>query len=106
MRTKFSIAIVCVLAACAVQKMPTPSQANADRAAKRFPGVTLAELKMLYEQTCGKCHELYKPETRTEMEWMKIVPAMAQKARIDEVTQSYIQKYTVAMSKPEVETPH
>lgn len=103
MKFFYTVLIWAVVAACAVRKAPSPDQGDADRASKRFPGVTLAELgkgKMLYEQHCAKCHHLKKPDSKTEAEWMRIVPVMAQRAKLDGLSQEYILKYTIALSKP------
>lgn len=88
--------------ACSVQKLPAPGEQQVKQAAKRFPQVTLAELtkgKMLFEQNCNKCHKYHKPEEHTELEWMSIIPVMSSRAKLDQVSQSYILKYAVAFAK-------
>lgn len=77
------------------------SQSDADRAAAKFPGTTLADLqqgKTLYESTCNKCHGLKNPRSRDEAGWRQIVPVMAQKAKVDAHTEDLILRYLVTAS--------
>jgi cytochrome c5 len=96
------LAVLFILAALvACSKMLTPTQSDADRAAAKFPGLTLAELnegKTLYADNCAKCHSLKKPKSRNEEGWRKIVPPMAKKAKITADHEDKILKYVVTMS--------
>lgn len=97
-KTQTAAAII-ILASCS-PKLLVPTQADADRAQRTFPGVTLAQIeegKTLFETHCDKCHALKKPESHTEMEWHNIVPEMAAKAKIDEETEGKILRYVLAM---------
>ena len=92
------IALIAVFAACT--KLIAPTQPDADRAAQKFPGTTLADLqqgKLLYEQNCGKCHGLKKPASRSEEAWRKVMPPMARKAKIDAQKEEMILKYVLTM---------
>ena len=78
-----------------------PVQSDADRGASKFPGLTLASLqegRSLYEASCGNCHELYKPAFTNEDGWRKIVPVMAEKAKIDDKSEQLVLQYVVTMS--------
>jgi cytochrome c2 len=90
------------LAACASQKMLTPTEADATAAASKFPGTTLADLqegKTLYEANCQKCHGLKNPQKFTETQLDQIVPSMAAKAKVDKATETKIHHYMVALSQ-------
>jgi cytochrome c5 len=98
--------ITAVLAACSA-KITMLTQADADRAAVKYTGTTLATLnegKALYEQNCGLCHGLKKPNTETEAAWTQIVPDMVNKVNaklskqeIDSREQQEILAYLVTM---------
>jgi cytochrome c5 len=96
------------LVACSASFTPaTPTQADADRMASKYPGSTLADLaegKRLFEANCDNCHKLKNPAKHTEAHWKKTVPRMAGKANkhgesIDAKTQELITRYLVAMAK-------
>ena len=79
-----------------------PTDSDVERVVTKFPNYTLAELnegKQLYAQNCKKCHGLKKPENYTEAQWNKIVPPMAQKAKIDSNQEELIRKYVITMSE-------
>jgi len=97
-----------VLVACSASFTPaTPTQADADRIASKYPGATLADLqegKRLFEANCDNCHKLKNPAKKTESHWKKTVPRMAGKANkhgeaIDAKTQDLITRYLVAMAR-------
>lgn len=100
----FSILVFCACSA----KVAMLSQADADRGAVKFPGMTLASLnegKAHYEQYCQSCHELKKPKSETEADWNKIVPGMVKKTNkkagsevVDSKKQELILQYVVTMS--------
>lgn len=106
---KYFIALLLLVAlACSVKKMPVPDEQQVKQVDRRFPGVTLSELskgKMLFEQSCNRCHKYHKPDEYSELEWMKIIPKMSLKAKLDPVSQDYVLKYVVAFSKQPDRTP-
>ena len=89
------------LAACASKKTTvTLSDADATRAAAKYPGSSLASLqkgKTLYEDNCGKCHGLKSTTAYNEEQWGKHVKRMAPKAKIDKPTEELILQYVVTM---------
>jgi cytochrome c2 len=90
------------LAACVSQKMLTPTQADAELAATKFPGTTMADLEegqKLFTANCQKCHPLKNPKKFSEARLDKIVPSMAQKAKIDKETETKIHNYLVTLSQ-------
>lgn len=98
-KTLFVISIM-VLVACAAYKPMIPAQTDADRAAQKFPGTTLAELnegKAIFEGNCNKCHSLKKPFKKTEEEVRNVLPKMAKKAKIDSKQEDLVLKYLLTM---------
>jgi cytochrome c5 len=95
-------AIAFLLAACAAKKTTVAmTDADATRAAAKFPGATLLTLqqgKTMYEDNCGKCHGLKSPSAYNEEQWRKHVKRMAPKAKIDKPTEDLILQYVVTMS--------
>lgn len=97
------ISIFC-LTACGAT-LTAPTQADADRGAKKFPGLTMTELaegQNLFKAKCSQCHGLKNPTSRTEEQWRKVVPKMAGKAerkankeKIDAAAQEKILKYLI-----------
>ena len=94
-------ATVLILAACASKKVTASlSDADASRAAAKYPGASLASLqkgKTLYEENCGNCHGLKSPTAYNEEQWGKHVKRMAPKAKIDKPTEELILQYVVTM---------
>jgi cytochrome c5 len=102
-RLRFAIvaASLIILGSCAAKKAVVLSQTDAERAATKFPGATLASLnegKQHYENNCGTCHGLKSPTSESEAEWRNIVPDMAQKAKVDSKTEDLILQYVITMS--------
>lgn len=93
---KTIIVSLILLGGCTATKQVAMTQADADRAASKFPGATLASLqegKKLYEDNCGKCHGLKKNTWGTEAQWKEIIPPMADKAEIGEQQENLITQY-------------
>lgn len=100
-------AIVLLLAACG-SKMVLFSQADVDRGATKFPGLTMASLtagKLNYETHCQSCHGLISPKAKSEQTWRAVVPKMVNMANkkspmmaIDSAKQASILHYVVTMS--------
>jgi hypothetical protein len=41
-----------------------------------------SEAQTIYQTNCGKCHELYKPDSRNIATWMKVMKRMSKKASL------------------------
>jgi cytochrome c5 len=105
-----TILIFTLLVACGTTKLAPITQADADRAARNHPGATVASLdegKTNFQHFCTQCHGLKDPTSRTEEQWQKIVPRMAEKAgrndkkeKIEGAVKESILLYLGAMSKP------
>jgi len=104
---KAFIVFALFVASCS-PKIMTLTQADADRGATKFPGITVEELKRgkaVYDEKCTMCHGAKKASAFTEDQWRKIVPGMAKKANkdgtehISSADQDVILKYVITMSK-------
>ena len=81
---------IVLLGACAAKKTSTTTSnkpdtmvADVERAQAFYPGMTatsLFEAKSLYEVSCGNCHGLKKPSSKSEEKWRSIMPRMVVKA--------------------------
>ena len=90
-----------LLVACAAYKPIAPAQADADRAAKISPGVTLADLnegKVIFETKCHKCHSLKKPFKKTDDEIEAALPKMAKRAKLDDRQEKLVLDYLLTMA--------
>ena len=101
------------LAACSGNKVASTkpvvgmSQADADRGAIKYSGLTLTDLnkgKSIYEANCGTCHGLKSPDSRDEKSWIHEVDVMVPKANrkagsqvIGDAEKDLILKYLVTM---------
>ena len=43
----------------------------------------LAQGKTIYDNSCGKCHDLPDPKTHTDEQWVDIMKSMAPKAKLN-----------------------
>lgn len=77
--------------ACTTQ-LYVPSEANVNKAEP----ATLAELQQghdVFQNHCGKCHKLPKPDSRTNPEWTKVLKKMAPKAKLTDDQAELVYKY-------------
>jgi cytochrome c5 len=96
------VIVAAVVVACSHKTLMGPTQADADYAAKKWPGTTLADLsqgKTIYEQNCNKCHGLKDPNSLNEAGWDKILVPMAKKAQLDDHSKDLVLKYLVSVDK-------
>src|SRR5438045_1560382 len=57
----------------------------------------LTAARTLYTNKCGTCHSLKSPDSRSEEAWRKIVPPMAQKAKLTQEEQDMVLAYVLTM---------
>lgn len=98
------IASTLILVACGSTKIISISQADVDRAATKYPGITseqLVEGQKLYAANCAKCHTLFAPGKFGEKRWKHEIEEMSGKdyANIDSKTQESITKYILTFAK-------
>ena len=104
MRKLTIIASTLLLFACGGAKIISISQADVERAATKYPGITseqLAEGQKLYAANCAKCHTLHAPGKFGEKRWNHEIDEMSGKeyANIDAKTKESITKYILTFAK-------
>lgn len=57
--------------------------------------VRLQAGKQLFEAKCGKCHELYAPQSRGKESWTQVMRSMSSKARLSEPEYAMVCAYLV-----------
>ncbi len=62
-------------------RVPAVTPADATRAGVPFE--TLSTGRQTYLDTCGGCHALWAPGSRTREHWAQKLPAMAARAHLD-----------------------
>lgn len=55
----------------------------------------VAQGEELFNNNCGKCHKLFKPSDFSAEKWQKVIPPMAQKAKLDATQESKIYQYVM-----------
>jgi len=89
----FAFASASILVGCApkvvVEQEVTPLKALAETK----PEVKYLDGKTLFDNNCGKCHELYQPSQYSKAQWSKIVPAMAKEAKLNAEQENQILLY-------------
>ncbi len=66
---------------------------------KAKPSVMTAELaqgKDLYENNCGKCHDLFKPQDFSKEAWAPILLSMQERASLSDMQMASISNYIYA----------
>jgi cytochrome c5 len=56
----------------------------------------LTESKLLYENTCNRCHMLYNPKQYDKQQWVSILDRMQHKAKINDADKLRIYNYIVS----------
>ncbi|HEX5064445.1 MAG TPA: hypothetical protein VFV99_33950 [Kofleriaceae bacterium] len=90
------IVLLVLMAACARRSPPQVTASDAERA-----NVELAELQQgrkLLLGKCAGCHKTPMPNDHTRAEWPKMLDEMADRAKLDTMQRSLIEKYLVVMS--------
>ena|ERR1051325_7468696 len=92
--------IFLVLFYCCTPKLLPPAEADAERAKSFWNESSLASLQnahKLYINKCGSCHALKLPSSKNEEEWKKVLPEMAEKAKLSAQEEQLILNYVLAM---------
>ncbi len=84
--------VLSVLATAFVMSCTTMTQAGT-AATKKVSKEALAEGKMLFEKSCGKCHDLPKAKDYSAEKWVGIMKSMAPKAKLDEAQSTLVYDY-------------
>ena len=85
---------------CCTPKLAPPTPVDAERGKVSWDECSIEKLKeghTLYINKCGSCHALKMPRSENEEGWKKIVPPMAQKAKLNEEEEALILHYLLTM---------
>lgn len=99
------LVILTIAGGCYSVKLITPTENDVARVKDKYPDYTITDLnrgKTLFENNCGKCHPYKNPASKTEEEWIAIIPKMSAKANkkslvIDDLAQQDILRYVITM---------
>lgn len=97
-----ALAIAAVLLAqCSPKTAKTveKSSTKTETVAKNYSQADLDEGRKVFESSCGRCHALKQPETRTVSQWEKIMPNMARKAKLDDHQTAVVTAYVMKGAK-------
>jgi hypothetical protein len=89
-----------VLAACSAA-LVHPGPADAEVAARRWPGTTVTALeggREIYVARCSRCHALHLPEEYPAASWPALVEAMSSKAKLSPEEQAEVTRFLVTTS--------
>lgn len=90
----FLIAFLFLASVACTTQIYVPTEANVNK----VQTASLAELQQghdIFQNHCGKCHKLPKPEKHTKDAWQKILVKMAPKAKINPEQSDLVYKYVV-----------
>ena len=59
----------------------------------------LAQGKTVFENSCGKCHDLPKPTAHNPQDWVGIINSMAPKAKLNDEQHQLVYDYIVSVKK-------
>lgn len=59
----------------------------------------LAQGKTLFENSCGRCHDLPNPTDFTSVQWVGIMNSMAPKAKFNDEQHKLVYDYVVSVKK-------
>ncbi len=74
---------------------PKISQPEAPKTQEAPLSPELAEGKMLYENNCAKCHQLYDAKSFSKEQWTPIMLKMQKKAKISDEEREKIYAYLI-----------
>lgn len=57
---------------------------------------SIAQGKVIFENSCGKCHDLPNPKAHTDAQWTGIVNTMAPRAKLTEAQGTMVYDYVTA----------
>lgn len=90
-----------LLAGCAHSKAPAATEADAERAQARFPGITVGELnhgRKIYVGHCGGCHLPPAPSEHAVETWPGHVREMSERSGLTRDEESLVIRYLQVMA--------
>lgn len=103
-----ALAAVLGLAACARRVMPPATAAHAERAQRRWPETSLAELqrgRKLYISHCSGCHQPVYPWKVPPEKWPEELQSMKKRSHLDDDELLFVERYLVTLSAAHREAP-
>lgn len=91
-----TIFVISILFSCSKKTVMASNSSetkSTGEVAKTESNVEAAKGKIVYENSCGRCHELFPATKHNKEEWTKVLNRMAPKARIDETQKSQVYAY-------------
>ncbi len=104
MKQLFTLSALAVTILLLAQCSPkTAKTVAADKPATTGPVIPSAadqaHGQAIFQASCGKCHKLYAPETRTVKAWNRILPEMYQKSKFDATKAALVDAYVLTNAK-------
>jgi cytochrome c5 len=96
-----AVVLVLLLGACSRSTAPHATDADATRAALRWPGTTTQDLEHgrdLYVSRCSSCHLPPTPSEYSVEAWPGHIAEMRERAHLDEASEEAIRRYVVTMA--------
>ncbi|MEZ5016240.1 MAG: hypothetical protein R2800_04255 [Flavipsychrobacter sp.] len=66
---------------------------------KQYTDSQMEEGKAVYQSSCGKCHALFEPESRTIHKWEKVLPRMSKRANLETADAGKVRAYLLTHAK-------
>jgi hypothetical protein len=90
---KYKVLALSVIAAVLYSCSSKSSIPTAEVPKEKVLSPELAEGKSLYENSCGRCHQLYNAKDYSAEQWKPIVERMQKQARLDDAQGLKIYNY-------------
>jgi cytochrome c5 len=102
LRSWLLMAVAVMASACAGTQLPAPTDADALRASRDWPGTTLASLsegRTAYLDHCSACHAPFAPSAKPADQWPKLVNEMAVRSKLDRAQADAVIRYLVTAAQ-------
>jgi cytochrome c5 len=85
--------LTAIISSCAPKVLVEQEVAPVKEQVETKPEVNYLEGKTLFDNHCGKCHDLPHPSQYSKAQWAKIVPSMSKEAKLDATQENQILLY-------------
>lgn len=89
MKKMIFVGVVAILASCT----PKTAEVVETKTTVTYPTTEIAQGKGLYDTKCSTCHKLKIVDKYTTEQWAKILPNMAEKAKLPDSETALIQEF-------------
>jgi cytochrome c5 len=90
------------LVQCTSKKAASNEMSEAEKVTdvkKNFTPAQMDEGKVLWQNSCGKCHKLPQPESYTVSKFDRVLPRMIKKAKLTDEQGAKVRAYLIANAK-------